>query len=388
MILGAVSGCEVFEEPQDEEPALSSGRVALLQSLGAEVYYPSYLSVSSSLVELERALSDWDGSREGASIDEARAAWRMSLLLWQRAELMQVGPAGVSGQRVGGEDRRDLIYAYPLQNPCRVDQELLAGRYREEGWGLSATINAKGLGALERLLYAADDENLCPESLAINQDGAWAEWAAEEGALPQARHELSLAIVADLKLHLDALVNAWAEGGEARLALSEGSAPFSNQREALDEVYASLYYADQVLRDLKLAVPLGLSMDCEVAPCLDDLELRSSGLSREAIIANLEGLLWVLCGGDPAQRANLSGFDDLLVEEGAPDLAEELISMIEALIGLLSEREEPLDELIESEPEWVDARYSELRQITALIKSQLATVLNLSVPREGAGDND
>ena len=388
ILLLSVSGCEVFEEPASQGEEVSGARSALLIGLATEVYYPTYVRAYESLNDLEEAVSAWDGERGSEALLTAREAWETSTLRWQRAELMQVGPAGQSGARVGGEDRRDLIYSYPLNSPCRVDQELLAGRYEEEGWALGATINAKGLDALERLLFASSDENLCPEASAMNRDGEWASWTSEQGALSAARKGLALVIIADLKRHMSALVSAWGEGGPARVALSEGSAPFSGRKEALDEVYASLFYLDQVMKDLKLALPLGLSMDCAEAPCLAELELNIAQLSREALVENLEGLLWVWCGGDPARRELHSGFDDLLIDEGAPELAEELLSKTEALIQALGDRQEDLMTLIEQEPEWVEARHTELRALTDLMKSQLVTVLNLSVPLEGAGDND
>ena len=388
ILSSSLSGCEVFDEPSAQAEEVSGARSALLRGLATEVYYPTYQRAYESLDALEEALRGWDGARDSEGLTDARDAWATSILRWQRAELMQVGSAGQSGARIGGEDRRDLIYAYPLNNPCRVDQELLAGRYEEEGWALGTTINAKGLDALERLLFASSDENLCAEASAMNREMTWEAWVAEPGALPSARKGLALAIVADLKTHMGALVDDWGEGGSGRVALSEGSAPFSSKKEALDEVYASLFYVDQVMKDLKLALPLGLSMDCAEAPCLAELELNVAQLGREALIENLQGLLWVWSGGDPARRELHSGFDDLLIDEGAPELAAELLSKTEALIQALGERQEDLSTLIEQDPEWVEARHTELRALTDLMKSQLATVLNLSVPLEGAGDND
>lgn len=388
IFLVSIHGCEVFEDPTSTETEVSTARSALLIDLARYVYYPSYLQAYESLEALEVALNEWDGASDSSSLQTARTAWQYSMRLWQRTEVMQVGPAAQSGTRIGGEDRRDLIYAYPLHNPCRVDQELLAGRYQEEDWALRATINAKGLDALEYLLFASSDENLCPDSIAMNRDGTWVTWRDQPGVLPQARKTLSLAILGDLQVQMKALVDTWSEGGKTRSAFSEGSAPFADQRQALDEVYASLYYLDQVAKDLKLALPLGLSMDCAQAPCLEDLELYHSKMSREALIANLQGLLWIWSGGSPDQRDVHHGFDDLLNDEGAPELAESLIMQTEGLIEAFQARQDDLATLLETEPAWVEARHQELRTLTDLIKSQLATVLNLSVPHEGAGDND
>ena len=230
----------------------------------------------------------------------------------------------------------------------------------------------------------------------MNRDGAWSAWVEQEGAFEEARRALALAISADLRTQLTTLTSRWAEGGEASVALSEGAAPFSSKREALDEVYASLFYLDQVSKDLKLALPLGLSPDCESegesegesGRCLEAVEHNASGLSREALSANLEGLLWVWLGGAPSDREARAGFDDLLRAEGASTLADDVTTRIEALINTLNAREGSLSALISEDIAWVEGVYEDLRALATLLKSDLPVVLNLSVPMEGAGDND
>lgn len=390
-------GCEVFDEPSGGgSVAVSAERSALLADLARHVYRPTHQEALEQLEPLERALEGWSGALSGPELEAAREAWRVLALTTQRAELMQVGPAGVSGLRLGGEDLRDLTYSYPLSNPCRVDQELLSGRFTESTWALSAPINAKGLDALERLLFAEDTTNVCSEVSAMNRDGAWSAWVEQEGAFEEARRALALAISADLRTQLTTLTSRWAEGGEASVALSEGAAPFSSKREALDEVYASLFYLDQVSKDLKLALPLGLSPDCESegesegesGRCLEAVEHNASGLSREALSANLEGLLWVWLGGAPSDREARAGFDDLLRAEGASTLADDVTTRIEALINTLNAREGSLSALISEDIAWVEGVYEDLRALATLLKSDLPVVLNLSVPMEGAGDND
>jgi hypothetical protein len=43
---------------------------------------------------------------------------------------------------------------------------------------------------------------------------------------------------------------------------------------------------------------------------------------------------------------------------------------------------------LRDDPDALLDAYERLRALTTLLKSQLATVLNLSLPMEGAGDND
>src|SRR5690606_29393153 len=100
-------------------------------------------------------------------------AWREAMVLWQRAELTQLGPTGLMGSVLAGEDLRDEIYSWPLVNPCRIDQELVAKSYEDTDQLASALINLRGLDALEYLLFHDGPGNACAATVSINKDGSW-----------------------------------------------------------------------------------------------------------------------------------------------------------------------------------------------------------------------
>ena len=64
-----------------------------------------------AMIEARFARIDTDGSGTitKAERDAAKAAWRTAMTSWQRAEVYQLGPAGIMGQIAGGEDLRDAI---------------------------------------------------------------------------------------------------------------------------------------------------------------------------------------------------------------------------------------------------------------------------------------
>ena len=143
-----------------------------------------------------------------------------------------------------------------------------------------------------------------------------------------------------------------------------------------------------VVKDLKLGAPVGIYMTCLEESCPELVEHKHSQLSGSVIVANLQALRAVFKGSSSTEADEGFGFTDLLIEEGASELGEQL----ENLIDLNIERAEALSgtfsELLENNPEELESLHSSVKELCDLIKSQMVTVLNLSVPQEGAGDND
>jgi len=361
-------------------------RVDLLDSIAVNVYSPTYVEFRESLRTLDAAVSEWAQSQTDEARTAAQAAWRTSMTIWQRAELMQVGPAGAQGRRVGGEDGRDRIYSFPLSNACRVDQELVAQRYDGETWTTTAQLNVRGMDALEYLLFHTGDENTCPDVVGINRNGEWtAMIASGAGEVDKRRAAMAQVTVSMVAADAQVLVDAWAEDGVYRTALSAGSVPFENTKQALDQVYAGMFYLDRMVKDLKLAKPAGLSMECESDTCPNAVESRFANASKEHLVANLVGLRHVFEGGDDDSYI---GFDDILEVEGAAELAATMRMKFEASIAAVEAIEGTLQNAVIENHSQVQNAYDAVKALNDDLKTQFVTTLGLSVPQEGAGDND
>lgn len=389
LIATTLSACDLLSvTPSKTTNSANAAREGVLRTLAHHIYPQLYSNALTSAEALKRELDSW----EGGPRDSTQEAWRDLANAWQRAELAQVGPAGASGLRAGGQDLRDLIYAFPLNNPCRVDQELALNSFSDAGWAARSVISARGIDALERLLFAQDNTNACDPAININRDGTWAALTPSE--ISARRVALARVLIDDLITSLTQLSAAWAHDAETTRALTEGGAPFSGQREALDQVYAAILYLDKVSRDLKLALPLGFSPECpdERERCPERLEHTLARMSRDALIANLEGFLMIFEGRTSLDASSaeegLFGFDDLLADEGAAALSGEIIELATACLDGLRPLDADLAVTLRDDPEALLAVYDRLKALTDLLKSQLATVLNLSLPMEGAGDND
>ena len=198
-------------------------------------------------------------------------------------------------------------------------------------------------------------------------------------------HRVSL----DLQAVSASLSTRWS--GVFASAFESGQAPFVHQRDALDQGFAGIFYLDQYIKDLKLGAPLGIIDLCELEQCPELIEHRISEMSLQALIANLEGFLWVYTGAhvnQPSSASDAFGFDDLLIREGASELAAQILERTSLALESLRSIEQTFGAQLLSDPAPLLEVHTQISQLTDLLKSQFITILNLSIPQEGAGDND
>ena len=372
--------------PQTGDTGLAAATTDLLASVGPSVVVPALSAFEDELIVLDAAVGAWrsalaaggDGAAERA---EAQVAWADVMGSWQQLELMQIGPAGSSLSAVGGEDRRDEVYSWPTTNPCRVDQETIAGGYADPGFFDASLVNAYGLDALEHLLFSGPD-NACPGQVDINASGAWSDLG--EDGVAAARADYAAVVVGGVADQADALRRAWdPDGGDfsGKLALTSKGSPYASEQEALNAVFDALFYLETATKDRKLATPMG-DGECALDACPDDVELWASGTSLAAIEANLLGFRLLFTGGEGG------GFDDRLDAAGHADLGDEILSRTDAALDRVRGLQGPLSEAVTARPAEVQALHDEVKAVADLLKGDLATVMVLEIPSEAAGDND
>lgn len=294
---------------------------------------------------------------------------------WQRVELMQFGPTG-SSSTPGGMDLRDQVYSWPLVSRCSIEDVLVSKRY-EAGVG-SLLVNRRGLATLEYLLFHESDDVICSTA-------GWAALSATERTAQKQAY--AVAVSADLKVHADALVTAW-EGGfvETLRTAGPGNPTYMSTGAAMNQLGAGIFYLDRVIKDLKLAAPIGLR-DCAAPPCLELLESQYAGHNTANLRENLVALRQLLEGCEPGYTG--VGFDDLLIGARASALADRQHELLLAAEAALAAIEEPdLKEALVTDPASVRAFYDALKAITDLLKSEFVTVLDIDLPMGLEGDND
>ncbi len=400
-------GCSDSEGSMDESTTMESGATAesaslradVVRSLGENVVLPVYEEFASRADSL---VSDLDAYAAAPSVDTRRAAqdaWSRAIDLWQRAELMQLGPAAAADLSAGGEDFRDDIYAWPALNLCSIDQRTVGENYDSPSELAGDGINLRGLGAIEYLLFVDDSENRCSPVAAINADGSWERLSDQDIEQRRARHAHSLATL--VKGSAEELVSRWRgdpEGGQEGFLIeltdpARSGAVYGSAQEALNAISNAMFYLDRETKDMKLGEPSGISM-CDGETCPDSRESRFANRSASHVVENIRAFQQLFLGGAPnseaqntdSQDAQNLGFDDLLRDMGASDLSDQMESDIEASITAAEQIGPSLVEALSGDS--VVAAHTALRRVTDELKSTFLSVLDLEAPQRAAGDND
>ena len=384
-----------------------AGDVALLNEvltdIGHHVILPTYAAFEANAAGLVTALADYAvlleaGTATEQDLEVARAQWISTMIAWQAAEVLQLGPAAPVGAlepAVGAMGLRDEIYSWPTVNQCRVDQELVEAKFTDLGFFDQELNNVYGLDASEYLLFASGTDNACPPQASINAEGGWAALSAAE--LAQSRIAYALALAENVLTRADELHAAWAldEGNfvsDFANAGLEGSV-YASAQEALNDLSDALFYIERVVKDYKIARPIGV-LGCSQTTCPDNVESRFSKMSKEAIIANLQAAHQIFTGAQG--EVTRLGLEDYLnsIEGGETivlPMVESLGQTVQALEGLDTSIYDAVateGECVEGSTESVCAIYFSLKGFTDRLKTNFLDVLKLDLPASAAGDAD
>lgn len=360
-------------------------KAALLRAFG-DCAYKSAREADDAITALEPAAARAATEKSPEARAAAREAWGRATQAWQVVELMQFGPAAMTGAP-GGQDMRDGVYAWPLVNRCLVEQQLVAKVYETPALG-TALVSTRSLASLDYLLFYEQPDNACGAQASINTQGTWAALGAPE--VSARRLAYASAVAKDVTPRAKRLVEAWdpARGnflGQLENAGKPGSV-FTSQQMAFNAVSDALFYLDDMVKDMKVGKPAGI-VACTSAVCPDPVESPYSRLSKEHLRSNLLGFERIFrgCG---ANGEGL-GFDDLLVAVGAGSVSERILgSLAAARAALDGLGTRSLAQAIVEDPAAVRRLFDAIKQITDTLKAEFVTVLDLELPKRVEGDND
>ncbi len=362
-----------------------AAQLRVLEDVAARVIVPTHRRFAQAAVALETAAQAYAASLADADLLAAQEAWRAAMEIWERAELMQIGPSAPS-TRPGGSWLRDAIYSFPVTVRCRVDQETLEETYADLDALAVEPVSVRGLDAMEYLLFATSTENACTAVSPINAEGLWA--ALGPGEVVRRRAAYASALATLVRRSAEAIVLAWdPEGGDfsGELTRPGDGRVYPTARAALNAVTDAMFYLDLITKDRKIAAPAGLR-DCTSGVCPDLVESPLAAVSNENVAANLRAFEALFLGGEPGDDGD--GFDDLLASVGEGELAERMRTNLGAAIGSAEGLEAPLASAVVDDLEAVLALYAAIKLVTDDLKGPMMTALQLTIPAEGAGDTD
>jgi hypothetical protein len=179
----------------------------VLANVGENVVLRALRDLVEASRTLETATATYATSLSDADRDAARTAFRNTMEAAQRAEVYQLGPAGPMGLVTAGQGLRDEMYAWPLVNRCRADQETVDPAHASIDTLRLEAINVRGLATIEYLLYETTLNNGCPPSININAMGTWA--ALGDAGVRRNRAEYAHNAAILVRERAEELVRAW-----------------------------------------------------------------------------------------------------------------------------------------------------------------------------------
>ena len=375
----------------------------LLRSLGENFIIPVYEDFKTKAEGLKEKTKSYNDSvsasvinkaDESDKLKQAQEAWKKAMKTWQKAEMMQLGPAGTSGKRIGGKNLRDEVYSWPTSNPCKVDTEIVENQFGSKNFFSDNRVNAYGLDAIEYLLFHTGTSSSCPDTATIITNNKWKSFSDKERTKRRAAYAASAA--AEVARRAGELLGIWKTGEtnflEQFTNAGSGKSVYESQKAALNEILGAMFYLDLVVKDQKLARPLGLTSDCSSA-CPDSLESRYANYSKEEIIENLRSFQEFFQGGQGRQNGQKNsndnkGFDDLLQSMGESNLVNDLTENIKAAIAKAEGINGSLKDLLNGNSSSVRSLHGDIKKITNQLKGDMVTVLKLQIPQDAAGDSD
>lgn len=367
-------------------------RRTVLADIGSKVILPAIDDFVPLAQQLASALNSYASDRSTANRDAARQAWTDAMAAFSRIEVMQLGPAAPDTE-MGGENLRDLIYFWPSQATCLIDN----AAYSNASVDATTRPDAMGLRAIEYLLwYAGDNPNCAPDS-SVDRDQARADYASRIGAFIQTQAE--------------ELQDSWQADGENFLGqfaeAGAGSTVYSSPQEALDALSVALFYVEKQTKDTKIACPTGIGATGQSCPS-NDVSRAEHPFARTSLAsmrANVQAFRDTFTGLNDGR-----GINDLLIGIDRQDLATEIVSELDAVLNHLDTRIGPAVDGFESGVENITsandcsnaaanpnggAADPAVCSLHGLIKTAMDTfrgpivaALSLKTPDDAAGDND
>lgn len=373
------------------DPTVEAARREVLANLADGVILPTLRDFAERAAALEAATATLETDPSDANRTAAQAAFREAMLVWEQAEVMQVGPAGMGGTEcpvIGGMDLRDEVYSWNLTSECRIDQETVDQTYQDPTAFAAELVNVRGLDALEYLLFVDTANNDCTDISPINADGTWA--ALGETEVRARRAAYAHAAASAVSQQAASLRDLWepSSGGFATSLATAGDAgsAYPSTQSAFNDMGGAMLYIDVATRDMKLGEPAGIA-GCLTDTCFEQLELPHARFGLAAILENLRGFQRLFLGEQPGTTG--LGWDDVLVDMGADAIATEITNAVAAAIAAIEALgTDSLEEAVTANRAAVMTAYDAIGDLQRLFKADVFTILDIEPTTCRIGDND
>lgn len=328
-------------------------RRELLTALPEQVIVPGYRNFAAAVASLQQGVTRYCSAHEEAAREDLRERWRAAMTAWQRTAAYAFGP-------VAQHDLPALIN-YPAVRKSRLDYWLEPGRRATVDEVKSYSVQGKGLGALEYLLFEPSVARADPEYCAY-----------------------LAALAGDVAANADRVLQYWRTPFSGA---GEGAEPDAAARQQVDELLNAALQAMETVKDDKLGLPLGVRNGGIAQP--DKIESRLSGHSLHNIRANIVSLQTLFYGGEAsaASQKRVSGLESYLRKTGRPDAADALQQALRRILEDLEQAPQPLQLALRERPETIETLYRDVAELCALLENTVLPAFDAQ-PGFNAKDGD
>lgn len=328
------------------------------------------------------------------SRNDLRLDWQKGLFALQR-----ILPLASMGLVAENEELEEGLFSRLVEGPygvnsCSVQENMI----NKVSFGSYLLRQNPYMDSLEVLLYAdVIETNLCSYKLDKGQGlDSWFDANGKEIDLCRGIHAVARSLSQELAQAKDYFVKIQSNDG----AVYDES--------YLQKVYDTLnVFTDKVLKDKKVATPLGQSISCNFPGqlCPKGVEFKFSHLSFQTLLKNLEGVMQVYNNHQNMDlEPQAQGLYQFLNINNHKALADRTYNKITAAYAKAKELEasgqtfvfqvETLDKkecertTLENNLVPLCSFYLEVKEISNLIKNDLRVALALSKTQQTAGDSD
>ncbi|MEM1041606.1 MAG: imelysin family protein [Bacteroidota bacterium] len=358
LVLG-FAACDADSDDPDNRTAV---RQQLLADIATRIIEPGHDAFAADAAALAEAVTAFERDPSPATLGPAQAVWTTAARSWQRLSALNLPGAVRNGLF------HNRISTWPA-NTAFIEDAVDTEDPIDEAYAARRGSNARGLPALEYLLFAGGD-------------------AAVLGQMsdPQ-RRAYTLAVAQDLLTQAGRLAEAWSRGGGNELGMFEDAdTEGRNLQSSVSRVVNEMAMIAEDLRYVKVGRPLGIARDPDEpdgAPQPDRVQAPNAQVSAELFRDDLAGLRALVTGGGG------TGFDDYLVTldaevDGRP-FGEVLLAQIDATDAAMAALGMPLHDAVTDNPDAARAVYDETISLLRVIKVDFAGWLGVSIT---FSDND
>lgn len=346
------------EKDPDEDPAAVFDKQGMLTNYADGLIIPSYSNFKTSLDSLVNVYTTFKTSGTLNDFQIVKQRFAVVYLKYQRCDLFEFGPAESEGIR-------NNLNIFPTDS-IQINSNIAVGNYN---LGLVANLDAKGLPALEFLLFGNNASEASIHALFSNSN----------------RKQYVSDLLAEMSTKVNNVVSSWNSSYRTTFINSLGTDIGSSIGYMVNQLNFQLDY----LKNAKVGIPLGKkSLNVPVPTACEGYYSNTLSITYAKETLNLIESAYL---GRGVNGSNGKGFDDYLVHLDAKYNGGSLNDAINSQFSIaktkLAAVPDPLSTQVTTNAAVVDAAYIELVKLLVLLKTDMPSSLGVVITyQDGDGD--